>query len=105
MSEQELEQVILDKLRAIYNAEYIGKLKVRKLDPIGYEIRLGMNTPECPDIIYAELEDQDFLNFLDEELKHRRINTILYSTLLKTMPPECNSINTSCSCNDKRRIN
>lgn len=57
MTIQELEQVTLEYLRDIHNAEYIGKLKVSKLSPIGYEIRLGMNTPECPDIIYAELED------------------------------------------------
>lgn len=101
MTEQELEQVIHEQLLDIYKAKYIGKLKVIKLYPIGYEIQFGMNTPECPDIIYAELEDKEFLEFLRNELKHRRFNTIFYGKLSKTMPLECNTINKACSCNDK----
>lgn len=102
MTEQELEQVIREYFRTIYNAEYTGKIKVKKLFPYGYEIQLGMNTPECPDTIYAELEDNKFLEFLKEELRHRRFNTIFYGKLNKTMAPECNIINKACSCNDKR---
>ena len=55
MTEQELEQVIQGYLLDIYKAKYIGKLKVKKLLPFGYQVSLGMNTPECPYIIYAEL--------------------------------------------------
>lgn len=86
----------------IYKSEYIGKLKIRKLNPIGYEVQLGMNTPECPDVIYAELEDKAYLKFIKDELNHRRINTIFYGKLFKTMPLECNNINKSCSCNDTK---
>lgn len=102
MTIQELEQVTREYLMDIYKAEYVGKLKVIKLCPIGYEIQLGMNTPECPDIIYAELEDDEFLEFLKNELQHRRFNTIFYGKLFKTMPLECDTINKACSCNDKR---
>lgn len=101
MTEPELEQVIREYLTDIYKAEYIGKIKIEKLIPYGYQISLGMNTPECPDIIYAELKDKEFLKFLKEELKHRRFNTIFYGKLFKTMPLECNIINKACSCNDK----
>ena len=101
MTEQELEQVIQGYLLDIYKAKYIGKLKVKKLYPFGFEIQFGMNTPECPDIIYAELDDNEFLEFLINELRHRRFNTIFYGKLFKTMPPECNTINKACSCNDK----
>lgn len=100
MTEQELEQVIREYLLDIYNSEYIGKLKVEKL-PLGYQISLGMNTPECPIVIYAELEDKEFLKFLREELRMRKLNTVFYGKLFKTMPPECNKVNRACSCNDK----
>lgn len=101
MTELELEQVIREYLRNIYNSEYIGNIKIQKLNPFGYQISLGMNTPECPDIIYAELEDSQFLKFLKEELKHRRFNVVQYGKLFKTMPVECTIINKSCSCYDK----
>lgn len=99
MTVQELGQVIQEYIMDIYNSKYIGKIWINKLNPIGYEIKFGMNTPECPDIIYAELEDKAFLKFLKEELKHRCFNTIHYGKLQKIMPSEC--INKSCSCNDK----
>lgn len=102
MTSKELEQVILDYIMDIYNAEYTGKIKVTKLHPIGYSIALGMNTPECPDVIYAELEDEKFLKFLKNELQHRRFNTIFYGKLSSAMPSECTIINKACSCNDKR---
>lgn len=105
MTEQELEQVIHEYLRDIYKSQYIGKLKVSKLKPQGYEIRLGMNTPECPYIIYAELDDSSFLKFLYNELRSRKLDRVFYGKLFKTMPPECNIINKACSCNDKGRIN
>lgn len=101
MTTQELEQVIREQLLDIYKAEYIGKIYIKKLDPIGYEIKLGMNTPECPDVIYAELEDNEFLKFLKEELKHRRSTVTFYGKLQKIMPPECGTINRACTCNDK----
>lgn len=101
MTEQELEQVIQEYLLDIYKAKYTGKLKVKKLFPFGYQVSLGMNTPECPYIIYAELKDKEFLKFLREELRQRKLDMVFYGKLLKTMPPECNTINKACSCNDK----
>ncbi len=101
MTEQELEQVIQEYLLDIYKAKYIGKLKVKKLLPFGYQVSLGMNTPECPYIIYAELKDKEFLKFLREELRQRKLDMVFYGKLFKTMPPECNTINKACSCNDK----
>lgn len=85
----------------IYKAEYIGKMKVEKVQPFGYLIKLGLNTPECPYIIYAELKDHEFLEFLKEQLKSMRFHMVFYGKLFKTMPPECNTVNRACSCNDK----
>lgn len=102
MTEIELEQAILELIQDIYKSEYIGKIKVQKIEPIGYCVKLGMNTPEAPLVIYAEIkEDQNFLKFMEKELKERRLDKVYYSKLFKTMPPECNVINRACSCNDK----
>lgn len=102
---EELEQLIHEYIMDIYNIRYIGKLTIHKLNPIGYSIAFGMNCPECPDIIYGELEDAAFKKFLKEEIKTRNFGHVSYGTISLTMPPECNSIDKSCSCYDKRRIN
>lgn len=102
MTEQELEQVTREYMRDIYKAEYIGKMRVEKVQPYGYLIKLGLNTPECPYIIYAELKDKEFLEFLREQLKTMKLHMVFYGKLLKAMPPECNTVNRACSCNDKR---
>lgn len=102
MNTQELEQAIREKFIEIYNSIYLGKLWVTKLDPIGYQIKIGLNTPEAPRVIYAELEDDKFLEFLQKEIKDMKLNTVFYGKLFKTAEPECIVVNKSCSCNDKR---
>ena len=74
MTISELEQVIHDYFLDIYNKHYIGKINIQKLNPVGYYIKLGMDTPLQPITIYAELEDKPFLKFLKDELKSRRFN-------------------------------
>lgn len=98
MSTQELEQVTLDYLKAIYNRPYIGKIRVEKLNPIGYCIRLGMDTPLQPITIYAELEDKAFLQFLKRDLKDRRFNLRYFGELTLTYPYDDKPRNTSCIC-------
>lgn len=101
MTTTELEQVIRDYILDIYKKEYTGKINVQKLDPVGYYIHLGMSMPERPLVIYAELEDREFLKFLKKELKDKRLNLIYYGKLQLTYPYDCSPINKSCSCNDK----
>lgn len=101
MTEIELEQAILELIQDIYKSQYIGKIKVKKIEPSGYCVKLGMNTPEAPLVIYAEFEDEKFLKFMEKELKNRRLDKVYYGKLFKTMPPECNEINRACSCNEK----
>lgn len=101
MTIQELERVIREYIMDIYNVEYIGKIKIEKLKPYGYLIKLGLNSPECPYIIYAELKDKEFLEFLRKELRDMKLTSVFYGKLEKIMPPECNVVNRACSCNDK----
>lgn len=104
MTTQELEQVILEYIRDIYKKEYIGKIKIEHLNP-GYCVKLGMNTPETPIVIYGELEDKQFLKFLKNDLKSRNFHFSHYGCLKSDYPIDCNPISTVCGCNDKTRIN
>ncbi len=101
MTTIELEQVIRDYIMDIYKKQYIGKIKIQKMDPVGYHIQLGMDRPEQPTVIYAELEDKKFLKFLREELKARRFNLVDFGELRLTYPYDCNPRNTQCGCHDK----
>lgn len=101
MTIQDLEQVIQEYFLSIYKKRYIGKLNIQKLDPVGYCIQLGMDHPDKPITIYAELEDSKFLKFLKQELKNKRFNLVYYGQLKLNDYYDCNPINRVCSCNDK----
>lgn len=101
MTTTELEQVIREYIRDIYKKEYIGKLWIQKLNPKGYYIKLGLNTPDQPLVIYGEMEDEDFLKFLKRELKDKRFNLVYYGGLQLTYPQDCNPRNTACGCQKK----
>lgn len=101
MTITDLEQVIQDYFRDIYHKRYLGKLDIEKLEPVGYCIKLGMDHPNQPITIYAELEDEKFLKFLKQELKDRRFNLVYYGKLNLLHPYDCNPRNTACKCHDQ----
>lgn len=101
MTIPELEQVILDYLKDMYHKRYIGKLSIQKLEPEGYYIKMGMNTPNQPIVIYAELPDDEFLKFLKRDLKDRRFNLVDFGELRLQYHTPCEPINPKCECNDK----
>lgn len=105
MTTTELEQVIRDYIRDIYKKEYIGKIKIEALDSTGYCVKLGMDTPEQPITIYAELDDEAFLKFIKKELRSRNFHLVEYGELNKLYPYDCGPRNTKCGCNDRKRIN
>ena len=103
MTTTELEQVIRGCIRDIYKKEYIGKIEIIKLNPIGYSVKLGMANPYQPIVIYAELNDKDFIQFFKKELKSRHLNTIFFGeiNLIEPYHPE----NISQQCYDTIGIN
>lgn len=101
MTTTELDQVIHDYILDIYHKQYIGKLEITKLNPVGYSIKFGLDRPNKPMTIYAELEDDKFLKFLKQELRNRRFNLIYYGELKLTYPIDCVPINTACGCQKK----
>ena len=51
----ELEQVIRDCITDVYNKQYVGTLEIKRINPIGLQVRLGMNNYDKPINITAEL--------------------------------------------------
>ena len=45
MTNIELEQAIREIFLDIYKAEYIGKMWIEKLEPYGYQVKLGLQVP------------------------------------------------------------
>lgn len=79
--------------------EYKGSLEVERLDPVGYCVRLGMDTPNQPVMICAELGDKEFLKFIRQELLNRRLGHVYYGRLDLIQPYDC----PRTSCHDKGR--
>lgn len=72
----ELEEKILQIIRDVYKKEYIGKIKVTKLqDQDSYILRLYMNYYDfAPIIIAADVKNaEDFLEFVRKELSSRQL--------------------------------
>lgn len=71
MSELELEQAILDYIKTTYKAEYVGLLEVKKTGT-SYMFFIGLPSYMIPTTIgYDTDSDEDFLNFIYEELRTR----------------------------------
>lgn len=90
----EYDRVIRELIYKVYGELYIGKLKVKKLDTGGYDLILGLDVDEKPLHIAADLEWEEFLKYLEQELRSRHLHTTKYYTGYKIDIP-----------NDKRRIN
>lgn len=101
MSIQDIKQATLDFIKTYSNKEYIGKITVNKLDPVGYEVIIYPQGTYVPMVFYAELEDEKFLKYLKEEIRIKKFHLSNYGQLDKREPDLCYPINKSCSCNDK----
>lgn len=83
MEEQELEQKILDYIKTIYKAEYIGLLKVTKLNP-GYQLVIGVPSYMFPTIISSDhTTDEEFLNYIYEEIRVRNYLRIEFYKVIR----------------------
>lgn len=69
----------LKMIEQTYHRKYIGKLKIKKLEPFGYQISFGLNNNEKPITIAAQIEDQEtFIKHLQQELRVSRFNEVQY---------------------------
>ena len=77
---QDIEQAILEIFKEEYNKEYVGTIEVTTLDPIGYNVRLGLGNTDKPMFISAELDKDSFLKYFREEVRNRNLDTIKWFT-------------------------
>ena len=73
-----------DFVKCLTNMEFTGKIEVKELNPVGYEVQLYFHGNEYPTyIISANLTDKQFLQFLFNDLKNRSLWRQSYFTLKK----------------------
>lgn len=76
-------------MRQIYKADFVGKIEIEDLEPQGYKVCLYLDNDQYPLTILADLPDDEFLPFIKEEIRSRKLNKTKYFKLTKIYP-ECN---------------
>ena len=97
MTHTDLKQAILDCIRQLYKMEFIGEIKIEDLQPIGYKVSLNLDRSENPLVLIADLPDKEFLDFIKEEIRSRKLHKVKH--YLATKVPG-NTINI---CNERER--
>lgn len=90
MTHQDLKQVILDYFRTTYEAEFIGKLEIENLDPVGYKIKLYLDNDYYPLVIIADLPDEEFIEYIKEELRSRKLHKTKFYKAIKLQKSQYN---------------
>ena len=69
-------------MKFIYKADFIGKIDIEDLEPVGYKVSFYLDNPEYPLVIIADLPDEEFISFIKKELRIRKlIDTKYYKTI------------------------
>ena len=72
MQTTDIEQATLEFIRTFYKLEYVGKIEVKKLNPVGFSVTLFPQGQYVPTTFYAEVDDKKFLKYLREEIARAR---------------------------------
>lgn len=88
-----MEDAIRQIIYELYDCVYTGKLRVKPLDPVGYEMTMELQSDERPLHLAAQLEKEDFLNFIREELRKSHFNSDHFYTGYKYDLPPINPCN------------
>lgn len=83
MTHTELKQAILDYICELYKRKFIGDIKIENLDPVGYKVSFNFDRSEMPLVIIADLPDKEFLQFIKEELRKRKLHRVKYFGAIK----------------------
>ncbi len=97
MKLNELRKQILCLFEEQYKKRYTGHIWIKELQPVGYEVKLGINNDDKPLVISAELPYNQFLQFIKKEIHDRRMDFVKYFMGYKIYPDQCNNINKSCN--------
>lgn len=88
MTHTELEQVIRDYYRDQFQVEFIGRIRVEDLDPVGYKVSLNLDHSENPVVYIADLPDEEFIPFIKEELRRSKLHEVEFFKAIKIQPPK-----------------
>jgi hypothetical protein len=85
MDEIELTQAILDYITEFYKAEYTGYISVTREDT-KYVVKLGLPSYMYLTTISGDFEsDQDFLDYVYEELRTRNYMRVYFYKVVRTL--------------------
>lgn len=76
-------------MRHFYKMEFLGDIKIEDLDPVGYIVSFNFNKTENPVVIIADLPDEEFLNFIKEEIRRRSFHKTKYYNTFKLYSDYC----------------
>lgn len=101
MTLAEIKQAILDIFMEVYNVKYVGTLEIKRIEPVGLIIRLGIMNDWKPMYISAELDDVQFLKYFKKELYDRNLDMVEFFKGVKSYPDDCiQQIDTRCGCHE-----
>ena len=81
---QKLEKRICELIKSNYDATYTGYLEVEHLNP-GYKLSIGIPSYMMPSTIATDIDDEEeFLKFIDKELKTRNYLRQEYYKVIRT---------------------
>lgn len=69
----------------------ISETKIIDLNPIGYQVKFGLNNVDKPLVISAELDDKSFIKFMEHEIIDRGMDLVKYFMGVKSYPDQCNN--------------
>lgn len=101
MTLAEIEQAILCCFTEVYNVDYVGTLRVRRINPKGLEVRLGIMNDNKPMYISAELDDVQFLKYFKKELYDRNLDMVEFFKGVKSYKDDClQKFDDRCGCHE-----
>ena len=104
MTHTDLKQAILGCIRQLYKMEFIGEIKIEDLDPVGYKVSLNLDRSENPLVLIADLPDDEFLDFMREEIRSRKLHKVKHYLATK-VPGDtiniCNERERTCRQNER----
>ena len=78
-----MKQEILDYMIQCLGVVFIGKLTIEDLEPEGYKVQINLDNSENPITLMADLPDDEFLCFVKEELRSRKLHRLEHFKLQK----------------------
>lgn len=77
-------QAILETIFKVYGKCYVGHLRIHRLPDGCVDVSMGLDNPDKPLHISAQLDDQSFLAYFEQELRKRRLTSTKFFTGYKT---------------------